>query len=31
MRSGVFQNPAIANTRKPISKSAFRFGEQVVQ
>jgi hypothetical protein len=29
MRGGVFQNPPIANTRKPISKRAFRFREQV--
>jgi len=29
MRRGVLQNPAIAHTRKPISKRAFRFREQV--
>src|SRR5687768_1479589 len=30
MRCGVFQNPSIANTSKPISKRAFRFRKQVV-
>ena len=29
MCCGVFQNPPIANTGKPISKRAFRFREQV--